>query len=60
MVRFFRISELLFVSNIEFVNPKRKGIDTCTFVPTYEANERIPKMVIEFYESRVCVRKKLY
>merc|ERR1711879_627674 len=33
---------------------KWKGIDVCTFVPTYEANERIPKMVIDFYESRIC------
>mmetsp|Transcript_16843 Transcript_16843/g.28659 ORF Transcript_16843/g.28659 Transcript_16843/m.28659 type:complete len:176 (+) Transcript_16843:31-558(+) len=33
---------------------KWKGIDVCSFVPTYEANERIPKMVIEFYESRIC------
>mmetsp|Transcript_6652 Transcript_6652/g.8231 ORF Transcript_6652/g.8231 Transcript_6652/m.8231 type:complete len:178 (-) Transcript_6652:58-591(-) len=33
---------------------KWKGIDVCTFVPTYEANERVPKMVIDFYESRIC------
>ena len=33
----------------------RKGKEVCTFVPTYEANERIPSKVIEFYESRICV-----